>query len=654
MFQKILVANRGEIARRIFKTTRKMGIRSVAVYSSADKHAPFVQEADEAYYIGEAEASKSYLNIKAIIDVALKAGVDAIHPGYGFLSENVDFARACANAGIIFIGPDIHALEIMGSKLLAKQALNQSQVPLTPGYHGQDQSEERLLKEAEQIGCPILIKAANGGGGKGMRAVFDLKEFKTALQAAKREAQAYFADDSIILEQLMLEPRHIEIQIFADNHGQLVHLFERDCSIQRRHQKIIEEAPAIGLPEHLRKALADAAINVAKHIQYKGAGTVEFLVAQDKYYFMEMNTRLQVEHPVTEMITGLDLVEWQIRIAAGQPLPLEQDKIIARGHAIECRIYAEDPQAQFIPSVGQVSFLNEPQMQDLRLDSAIVKGSEISQYYDPMIAKLIVWGENREQACYKMQQALAEYAIGGIKSNRSFLQAICQHPRFVSAKYSTAFLTNESLQYPEINLEMALLAACIVDYSKSYCRSSDGIWQGNFGWHLNNQASWKTRYQLNNECYTIEVKAYNHQSCQLTLNQKNYDLSFDYQAPKLYINDGEQIHHFLIEDHPEQLSIYTKSGPISLARFILTTKEDQNLAHSPQLLAPMHASIVSLAKGCGDTVKAGETILVLEAMKMEHSITAPFNASIKAIFYEVGAQVHEGAELALLEKAPDA
>ena len=407
MFNKILIANRGEIACRIIKTARRLGIETVAVYSTADKDALHVKLADQAFCIGEPATSASYLNIDAIIKAATLSGAQAIHPGYGFLSENPDFARACTKANLVFIGPSIEALNIMGSKQLAKQTLEKTDVPLTPGYHGVDQSDETLFDQAVKLGFPVLLKAANGGGGKGMRAVFKAQEFKQALDGARREATAFFANDTLLIEKLIQTPRHIEIQLMADNHGQVVHLFERDCSIQRRHQKIVEEAPAANLPEELRQRLANAAITVAKAIHYSGAGTIEFLVENNtNFYFMEMNTRLQVEHPVTEMITGLDLVEWQLRIAANEPLPCKQQDIKAHGHAIECRIYAEDPNNNFMPSIGQLHFLQEPHGEGVRIDTGVSVNASISMHYDPMISKLISWGETRADAQHRMDYAL--------------------------------------------------------------------------------------------------------------------------------------------------------------------------------------------------------------------------------------------------------
>ncbi|SPX62117.1 acyl CoA carboxylase subunit alpha [Legionella feeleii] len=429
MFNKILIANRGEIACRVIKTARQMGIHTVAIYSTADKDSQHVSQADSAFCVGDATAKNSYLNIEAIIAAAKTSGAQAIHPGYGFLSENPLFAQACADAGIVFVGPSIAAMEAMASKQVAKQLLEKTGVPLTPGYHGSDQSDERLLQEARQIGFPVLLKAASGGGGKGMRAVYKEAEFSQALAGARREAMASFRDDTMLIEKLISNPRHVEVQIMADNYDQIVHLFERDCSIQRRHQKIIEEAPAPNLTATMRQGLAEAACEVARSIAYRGAGTVEFLVDGDNhFYFMEMNTRLQVEHPVTEMITGFDLVAWQLKIAANEPLPCPQETIAAHGHALECRIYAEDPQQGFLPSIGQLRFLHEPTGPGIRIDSGVSLHSHITMHYDPMIAKLITWGETREQALQRMRYALANYAVGGVKLTLLFYKLFVDIP----------------------------------------------------------------------------------------------------------------------------------------------------------------------------------------------------------------------------------
>ncbi|MFN7097754.1 MAG: acetyl/propionyl/methylcrotonyl-CoA carboxylase subunit alpha, partial [Gammaproteobacteria bacterium] len=442
MFNSILIANRGEIACRVMRTAKRMGLRCIAVYSDADAHAPHVKMADEAYHLGPAPARTSYLDAEKILAIAKLSNADAIHPGYGFLSENAEFAKQCETAGIIFIGPPASAITAMGSKSNAKQLMEKAGVPLIPGYHGKDQSAAAFIKAAEKIGYPVLLKAAAGGGGKGMRVVNQASEMEIALAAAKREGLSSFGDDYILVEKYLAKPRHVEIQVFSDQHHHHLYLYERDCSIQRRHQKIIEEAPAPDMTDKLRSAMGAAAVACAKAIGYVGAGTIEFLLDEDgQFYFMEMNTRLQVEHPVTEMITGLDLVEWQLRVAAGEKMPLTQAQIPLHGHAIEVRIYAEDPAHDFLPSIGTIHYLQQPQLQNwLRVDTGVETGSQISQYYDPMIAKLIVWGESRTEAILRLLQALAHYHVCGVQTNLALLANIASHPDYQTAKVFTHFI----------------------------------------------------------------------------------------------------------------------------------------------------------------------------------------------------------------------
>ncbi len=651
MFNRILIANRGEIACRIMRTARQMGIQTVAIYSTADKKSRHVQEADSAFWIGEAPAQESYLNSEAIIKAAKLAAAEAIHPGYGFLSENPLFAKACQEAGIVFIGPSVEAMEAMASKQLAKQLLEKTKVPLTPGYHGIEQDDDYLLNEAKKIGFPVLLKAASGGGGKGMRSVFAESEFTKALAGARREAKASFNDEIMLIEKLIANPRHVEVQIMADNHGQVVHLFERDCSIQRRHQKIIEEAPAPDLADELRQQLAQAACEVACSINYRGAGTVEFLVADsNQFYFMEMNTRLQVEHPVTEMITGFDLVAWQLKIAANEPLPCQQQEIIAKGHAIECRIYAEDPHQGFIPSIGQINFLKEPTGAGIRIDSGVNCHSEISKYYDPMIAKLIAWGENREQALKRLQSALQHYAIGGLKTNIPFLEAICKHPRFASADLSTDFLSQETIVLPKINRDLALLLAVGYDYYSLVQNPDNPIDKASFGWQMHLQSHWYWRYIIENEEVELKITPIKKDSFKVNLGELEFIFSVRIENEILYLDDGQQIHQFLFANKANQLTLFMASGPLSIERFNwqnFGTK--QSGKKQGQLTAPMPATVVAILKNKGDKVKEGDSLIVLEAMKMEHTIHAPQDGVLSELFYEVGSQVNEGAELLALK-----
>ncbi len=649
MFNKILIANRGEIACRIINTARRLGIESVAVYSTADRDSLHVSMADSAYCVGQPAASASYLNIDAIIAAAIESGAQAIHPGYGFLSENPAMARACADAGIVFIGPSVSALETMGSKQLAKQLLEKTEVKLTPGYHGSDQSDARLRKEAENLGFPVLLKAANGGGGKGMRAVNHLSEFEQALASARRESMSCFGDDTMLIEKLIRNPRHVELQIMADNHGQVVHLFERDCSIQRRHQKIIEEAPAPDLSPALRIDMAEAAIAVARAINYRGAGTVEFLVdAGEHFYFMEMNTRLQVEHPVTEMITGLDLVEWQLRIAANEPLPRSQVQIHAHGHAMECRIYAEDPQHDFIPSIGQLHFLETPAGDGIRVDSGVTRDSVISQYYDPMIAKLIVWGETREEARQRLVQALKHYYIGGVKTNIPFLQAIVTHPEFISVQLSTDFLGQARIEMPSPSPQQALFMAAGIDYLDTIT-THDSLRADTFGWQMHLHRHWDVRYIIQDKEYTVRISPVSADQVTLALDHLTVTWRIHRTGNKLHIDDGKQRLHSVVESFGSKLTIYTDSAPVTIARFDPQHAGMDHTVGGGQLTAPMPATVVAIMKAIGDRIKTGDCLMVLEAMKMEHTIHAPADGLLKDIFYDIGAQVNEGAQLVAME-----
>lgn len=646
MFHKILIANRGEIACRIIKTARSMGIHSVAVYSSADTNSLHVRMADSACFIGEAPATESYLNIERIINAAKETGAKAIHPGYGFLSENPSFAKACEAAGIIFIGPSVSAMQAMASKQLAKQLLEKTNVPLTPGYHGASQSEQALLIEAKKMGFPVLLKAANGGGGKGMRAVHSESAFSAALSGAKREAQACFSDDTMIIEKLILNPRHIEVQIMADNHGNVVHLFERDCSIQRRHQKIIEEAPAPKISSSLRQKLTTAACDVARSIQYRGAGTIEFLVdAQEHFYFMEMNTRLQVEHPVTEMITGLDLVAWQLKIAANEPLPLKQEDIKMRGHAIECRIYAEDPYQEFMPSIGQLDFLKEPQGDGIRIDTGVIMHSSISMYYDPMIAKLIAYGANREEALLRMSNALGDYFIAGVKTNIPFLQAICLHSQFQNCRLSTDFLSKEVIELPQPNPEFALMMAVSFDYINLINKISDPLLQDAFSWQMLQKSHWTWRYEQETSLYEIEISPIDATQFTFRLNHTDHCVCVAMQGDEIYVETNKQKYKATINNQTHALRIYTKEGLLAINRFSWSSVNNQSPTHKGQMTAPMPSTVVAILKNKGDLVKAGERLMILEAMKMEHTIHAPVDGVVSEIFYSVSTQVHEGAQL---------
>ena len=651
MFRKLLIANRGEIACRIIRTARHLGITTVAVFSEADQSSLHVQQADEAYCIGPAPAVESYLNIAAIINVAKTCNAEAIHPGYGFLSENAEFAKACDQAKIVFIGPTIQALEIMGSKQLAKQHLAHSAVPLIPGYHGTDQSDGCLMSEAQKIGFPVLIKAANGGGGKGMREVHNSADFLTELAAARREALACFADDTIILEKLVQNPRHVEIQIMADNFGQVVHLFERDCSIQRRHQKVIEEAPAAQLDPHLRQQMTDAAITVAKTIAYRGAGTVECLVENNQqFYFMEMNTRLQVEHPVTEMITGIDLVAWQIHIAANAPLPCTQADIMMNGHAIECRVYAEDPSHQFLPSTGQIHFLKTPEETHIRIDTGIAMHSNVSMYYDPMLAKIIARGANRAEATQRLIAALQQYHLGWVKTNQSFLLSILQDPTFAANTYTTHFLNTATLTVPHPDWAVAVSLAAAVDYAVTQC-NIDPIYQDNFGWQMHMQAEWVWHYRYQEHIFSVRITPHSLQQFGITflnLETPPREWSLSCTADKISLVDQHDSHHCYYQHTADGVTLYLPQGSVILEHTTYQQRQTETL-HNAQLTAPMPGTIVAVLKQVGDKVASGEALLILEAMKMEHTIRAPYAGTLQDIFYAVGMQVPEGVALAALE-----
>ena len=630
MFKKILIANRGEIACRIIKTSKSMGVETVAVYSDADRDALHVEMADQSIYIGPSPASESYLAIDKLIAAALESGAEAIHPGYGFLSENADFCRQCGEHNIAFIGPPLEAIMSMGSKSAAKTIMAKAGVPLIPGYHGDNQEPKTLKKEADNLGYPVLLKAAAGGGGKGMRTVQTEADFDQALDAAKREAMSSFDDDIMLVEKLVLQPRHVEIQVFCDSHQNAVYLFERDCSLQRRHQKVIEEAPAPGMTEKLRQKMGAAAIKAAQAINYEGAGTVEFLLdSRGEFFFMEMNTRLQVEHPVTEMITGQDLVAWQLSVAAGNPLPCSQDELSITGHAFEARIYAEDPTNDFLPATGTLEVLNPPAENNyVRIDTGVLEGDKVSIYYDPMIAKLIVWGKDRAQALNRLSDALAEYRITGVTTNIGFLYNLATSSAFRASAVDTSFIEtnhNEIFRLRDADIEYAapLAASAVMNLRQSDAlnasqRSSDP----NSPWHLT--TSWglpkpKLRLQIQQcERYLAANDLNNLSSSTLVVKDEGFDLF----TPEGYFNCSE---------------IKPDLGT-----------DDQN-PDNASLKAPMHGSVVDLLVGVGDMVKKGDTLVIMEAMKMEHTIVAPADGAVSEFFFEKGDLVESDAELLAFE-----
>ena len=659
MFSKILIANRGEIACRVAATARRMGIKTVAVYSEADANAKHVAVCDEAVLIGPAPAKESYLRADKIIEVALATGAQAIHPGYGFLSENSEFANACAKAGIAFIGPPASAIEAMGSKSAAKSLMEKANVPLVPGYHGDNQDPDFLQNEADRIGYPVLLKASAGGGGKGMRVIEHSKDFKDGLASCKREAINSFGDDKVLAEKYLQRPRHIEIQVFADTHGNCVYLFERDCSVQRRHQKVLEEAPAPGMTAERRAAMGEAAVAAAKAVGYVGAGTVEFIANQDgSFYFMEMNTRLQVEHPVTEMITGTDLVEWQLRVAAGEQLPLQQSELQIHGHAIEARVYAENPEKGFLPSIGTlrhartpdaVNFVlgGSPNPAAFRIDSGVREGDTISPFYDPMIAKMIVWGKDRTEALARMAQALSQYQIVGLHSNIAFLSRLITSQAFSTADLDTGLIErNQDALFPTptpANLHVLSFAAVAL-ISAENTGGSDP-WQSNQGWRMNTQMQRGLQFVEEHQTHSVQVTYTNDawviaangnsQSVRLVRQQANdYVLAIaDQTVTATVVRDGEHFH------------IFCQGVHIDLHYNDVLAHAGEAEAEGGRLTAPMPGKIVAVVVKNGQEVKKGEALLIMEAMKMEHTISAPHDGVVEEVLYAVGDQVTEGAPL---------
>ncbi|MCH8551530.1 MAG: acetyl/propionyl/methylcrotonyl-CoA carboxylase subunit alpha [Natronospirillum sp.] len=644
MFSKILIANRGEIACRIIRTCRALGVTTVAVYSDADSKAQHVRLADEAVHLGPAPARESYLRADAVIEAAVRTGAQAIHPGYGFLSENPDFARACAKAGLVFIGPPAEAIDAMGSKSAAKRIMEKAGVPLVPGYHGADQDMANLRETASEIGYPVMLKAVHGGGGKGMRVVDDPAEFDAAAAAARREGENAFGNGDLLVEKCVVQPRHVEIQVFADTHGNAVYLAERDCSVQRRHQKVIEEAPAPGMTPELRRAMGEAAVRAAQAINYVGAGTVEFLLDRDgSFYFMEMNTRLQVEHPVTEMITGQDLVDWQLRVAVGEALPLKQVDIELTGHAVEARIYAEDPEHDFLPATGTLTCLRTPQTNDrVRIDTGVVEGDEVSIYYDPMIAKLVVHGRTRTEALRLMTRALADYRIDGVVTNIPFLRRLAGHPAFGAAELDTGFIErhHEALLAPaplDVNDMSALAAALHVELLRRKQAVSADPWDQLAGWRLNRPAYAAVEVEHQGDvvrCVRTDMPAWPQV---LELTEDRATLAWQ----------GRQYHYGWSArgDTPRHLTLFVDGRPW---RCVCQPAEEhvgtgKDVEHS--LTAPMNGTVVSILVDKGQDVKAGQALLVMEAMKMEHTIRAPADGTVEEIWFQVGGTVTSGSEL---------
>lgn len=657
MFTKILIANRGEIACRVIDTARKMGIKTVAVYSDADRNALHVKQADEAVHIGPAASQQSYLKAERIVQAAIKTGAQAIHPGYGFLSESSEFAQLCQEHKLVFIGPPTSAIEAMGSKSAAKRIMSDANVPLVPGYHGDDQSAEILKQSADEMGYPVLLKAVAGGGGKGMRQVWKAEEFDEALSLAKSEAKSSFDNDDMLVEKYLVEPRHVEIQVFCDQHKNAVYLSERDCSVQRRHQKVVEEAPAPNLSDELRIAMGEAAVQAALAIDYVGAGTVEFLLDKDgSFYFMEMNTRLQVEHPVTEMITGLDLVEWQLRVANGERLPLQQSQVKLHGHAFEARIYAEDPNNDFLPTAGKLSHLQTPKPSNhVRVDTGVLAGDEVSPFYDPMIAKLVVWDENRARALSRLSKALREYQITGVTTNIDFMYTLVNTDAFQKAELSTSFIEDHQQQLfatDQSNTDhLLVIAACYLQRLNEQQNNSDSPWKDQSGWRLNQANQRHYSLIVNEQQYQVEVCS-NHAEADylITAQSENYLVNAQLDNNKLIIEiDGHRQTVSLV-DHTDSFTIFTEQGATAFKLAQPDYGEADNTSGAGGCTAPMNGTIIEILAKAGDTVESGSALVVMEAMKMQHTIVAPSDGVVKEIFCAVGDLVDGGSILVDFEK----
>jgi 3-methylcrotonyl-CoA carboxylase alpha subunit len=649
MFSKVLIANRGEIACRVVRTARRMGIATVAVYSEADAGALHVTMADEARLIGPPPARESYLKADAILAAATDTGAQAIHPGYGFLSENAEFAEACAAAGIVFIGPPPSAMRAMGSKAAAKALMVAAGVPVVPGYHGDDQEPGHLLQEAEKIGFPVLIKASGGGGGRGMRVVGTAAEFLRALDGAKREALGAFGDDRVLIEKYLVNPRHIEVQVFGDAHGNVVHLFERDCSIQRRYQKVVEEAPAPGLKPKMRQALGAAAVAAAKAVGYVGAGTVEFIVEGNKFYFMEMNTRLQVEHPVTEAVTNTDLVEWQLRVAAGEKFTRPQKDIACDGHAIEVRLYAENPERGFLPATGTLHRLRLPTGL-ARVETGVREGDAVTPFYDPMIAKIIAWGPDREAARTRLARALAGSGLLGVTTNLGFLARVIGDKDFAAAKLDTGFIERRKAALlapaPPIS-ERALAAAAL--FCLTAASASADPWARRDGWRLNSPPAAQTlQFHGGDEAFTVTATA-SGDTWDLQIGERRCRAaaSFAADGAATVTLDGARGPAIVLA-HAETIAVFLDGESWRLELVDPLAPPARAEMHAGRLSAPMPGRVVQLLAAAGDSVKQGQPLIVIEAMKMEHTIAAPRDGVVETVRYAIGDLVEEGAELIVM------
>jgi propionyl-CoA carboxylase alpha chain/3-methylcrotonyl-CoA carboxylase alpha subunit len=661
MFKSVLVANRGEIACRVFRTARRMGLRTIAVYSEADAKALHVREADEAVLIGPAPARESYLDAARVLAAAKQTGAEAIHPGYGFLSENADFAEAVAAAGLVWIGPKPASIRAMGLKDAAKKLMIEAGVPVTPGYQGEDQSDETLTAEAARIGYPVLIKAVAGGGGKGMKRVDRAEDFADGLASARREGQSSFGDPRVLIESYITRPRHIEVQVFGDQHGTVVHLHERDCSLQRRHQKVIEEAPAPGMDAATRKAVTDAAVRAARAVNYEGAGTIEFIadasdgLKADRIWFMEMNTRLQVEHPVTEAITGVDLVEWQFRVAAGEPIPLKQEDIPLNGWAMEARLYAEDPANGFLPSIGRLEHFVLPY--SARIDTGVEEGGEVSQFYDPMIAKLIVHGETREEAAILLSEVCKGVEVWPIRTNAGFLSRCAEHSRFVDGDVDTGFIAAEiealaHSHIPDVIKLGGMFSAAFDEIMDDGARDRSDVWNplvGAHGLRLNAPDRASRHILVNGELVEGDARLVNPQaphwrdrlSWRVRAGDREAIAADDTTRIEI---DGVRINHAM----GRRSVLFLNGDAFEVSPVIRSSGATSGPASDGALRAPMPGKIVATPAKPGDAVTKGQPVVVLEAMKMEHALVAPFDGVVETVAVSVGDQVTDGTVLAVV------
>lgn len=665
MFQRLLIANRGEIACRILRSARRMGLTGIAVYSDADAGARHVRLADQAVRIGPPPAAHSYLDIEAIVAAARASGAEAIHPGYGFLSENARFAAACQQAGLIFVGPPSAAIEAMGSKSLAKARVRAAGIPVLPGYEGARQDPEYLEQRALDAGLPLIVKPAAGGGGKGMYVVRERKALRAALEAARRLAESSFGDGTLLIERFVPEPRHIEVQVFADEHGACIHLGDRDCSVQRRHQKLIEEAPAPGLPAPLRERLRRAAVEVAREIGYRGAGTVEFLFDGSEFYFLEMNTRLQVEHTVTEAVTGLDLVEWQLRVAAGEPVPLAQEQVCLSGHAIEARVCAEDPWRAFLPSAGRLQLAEWPQGEGIRVDAGFEGGDAVPAVYDSLLAKVIAWAPERAQAAGALAGALERTRLAGVHTNERWLSRILRSSVFVEARHSVALLAERGAEFtaPEALADEMLALAALTVYAHG---RTDNPWSARDGFapSLPNNLEVTLRagdagYEVTVCCdrgtpHAVLVQALGADGTKATEAHRLVLAEARWSADTVEARIGTQRRHGWFVREGNRVHLWCGAAHQELEIDDPRTRSFSAALVAGGLTTPLPGVVVAVNVEVGQTVRRGETLMVIEAMKMEHGISAPFAGQVTRIHFALGERVPEGSELLALSPADDA